>query len=193
MDLVSMPERGYVGDGVGLRPKILSDVAPGLALLHRHGALLDGRREGGEAHQALDAEQLARLWLPWQRENALGIQYQLAVVDPPASEFLGSVVLRSGAAGAAVEVGYWIDPAHWGRGLGFGGVRLALWWAFAALAAPSVSARVLPENDRSKALLEGLGFENLGAVPREKDPLHVYHLPRHRWLGGNGDFEPHPA
>jgi RimJ/RimL family protein N-acetyltransferase len=188
MDLDSMPEGGYRRDLVRLRPKTRDDVDPGYGLIQEHGALLDGRT--GEGASALSRGELTDAWCPWQRETPLGIQYQLAIEELESGQFRGSFVIRCELAGQTAEVGYWVDPNHWGRGLGREALRLAQWWAFSHLGARSITARVQPDNARSIRLLEGLGFESLGMLPGRGAPLMAYHLPRFRWPDREGLWSP---
>jgi ribosomal-protein-alanine N-acetyltransferase len=59
-------------------------------------------------------------------------------------------------------LGYAIDPAHEGRGLMREALQAVLADAFGRLGLHRVQANVLPDNARSLALLERLGFEREG-------------------------------
>jgi [ribosomal protein S5]-alanine N-acetyltransferase len=59
-------------------------------------------------------------------------------------------------------IGYAIDPAHEGHGLMHEALQAVLADAFGRLGLHRVQANVLPENARSLALLERLGFEREG-------------------------------
>ena len=56
------------------------------------------------------------------------------------------------------EITYWIDPEHWGEGIASRAVRLFL----DALHERPVRVRVAADNARSIAVLEKLGFEQVG-------------------------------
>ena len=56
------------------------------------------------------------------------------------------------------EITYWIDPAHWGEGIGTRAVRLFL----DALHERPVRVRVAADNARSIAILAKLGFRQVG-------------------------------
>ena len=56
------------------------------------------------------------------------------------------------------EITYWIDPAHWGEGIASRAVRLFL----DSLHERPVRVRVAADNARSIAILEKLGFEQVG-------------------------------
>jgi RimJ/RimL family protein N-acetyltransferase len=73
------------------------------------------------------------------------------------------------------EIGWWLEPEAWGRGLAREGAEALCDEAFDRLAAPSVVARIQPGNQRSISVAEGVGlnldFETTGAVG---EPVHVY-------------------
>ena len=58
------------------------------------------------------------------------------------------------------ELTYWIDPAHWGEGIGSRAVRLFL----DAVHDRPVRVRVAADNARSIAIVEKLGFVQIGTV-----------------------------
>jgi RimJ/RimL family protein N-acetyltransferase len=58
----------------------------------------------------------------------------------------------------APEITYWIDPAHWGEGIATRAMRLFL----DALRERPVRARVAADNAGSIAVLEKLGFRQVG-------------------------------
>jgi ribosomal-protein-alanine N-acetyltransferase len=64
------------------------------------------------------------------------------------------------------EVSYWLDHAHWGRGVASELVLHALAMAFETLRLPSVSAFTMPANAASARVLEKCGFRLLGYEPR---------------------------
>jgi RimJ/RimL family protein N-acetyltransferase len=72
-------------------------------------------------------------------------------------EIVGSVArwLDDGEA----EITYWIDPAHWGRGIATRAMRLFL----DALRDRPVRAHVAADNAASIAVLERLGFRRVGS------------------------------
>ena len=57
------------------------------------------------------------------------------------------------------EIGWWIDPAVWGRGYATEGGRAIVAEAFGRLGAPNVVARVQPANAASLAVCAALGLE----------------------------------
>jgi RimJ/RimL family protein N-acetyltransferase len=57
------------------------------------------------------------------------------------------------------EITYWIDPAHWGRGIATRAMRLFL----DVLRDRPVRAHVAADNAASIAVLERLGFRRVGS------------------------------
>ncbi len=186
MDVNSIEGAGITWGNVRLRAKTVLDVAPGYRLIQQYGVLLDGQPAPGPGQASqLTEQELGLLWTPWKRSTQVGEDFQLAIADADTDEFRGSLVLRSAGAGQLADVGYWVDPEHWGKGLGSGAVRLVLSWAFESLDPSGITASVQPENPRSRALLESLGFAGLGAIPGQKTPLLAYHLARAQWSQGS--------
>jgi ribosomal-protein-alanine N-acetyltransferase len=138
-----------------------------------------------------DAEALARLhadpagmrywstepWTPGDRDRAEayldaidegakeGDLLQFAARLPGSSALVGWVTLyRIDRTHRRAEIGYLIDTALWGRGLGRRMVRLALDHAFDALALHKIEADVDPRNVASCRMLEALGFQCEGLL-----------------------------
>ena len=91
----------------------------------------------------------------------------LTIADPDTDAFAGSLVLF-GIEADAVEVGFWVHPAHRGRGLA--GAALCLAVSFAQRSGfARLTARTLPENVASQRVLEQAGFTR-GAQVRDVAP-----------------------
>jgi RimJ/RimL family protein N-acetyltransferase len=102
-----------------------------------------------------------------------------AAVERDSGADVGLIALNraEGAAGLAdddFEVGWWIDPVHWGNGYATEGGRAIVDEAFTRLDAPSVVARVQPENAASLRVAAALGLtvEN-DAVDRFGKPVRI--------------------
>jgi RimJ/RimL family protein N-acetyltransferase len=87
------------------------------------------------------------------------------------------------------ELGYWITPAHQGKGIASEAARAALEVAFLAWSLPMLAAGHWIDNPASGRVLERLGFEPTGEVlpypcrARGCDVDSVeYRLSRERWL-----------
>jgi RimJ/RimL family protein N-acetyltransferase len=80
------------------------------------------------------------------------------------------------------EIGWWLDPAVWGRGFAREGARAIRDEAFTELAAPSVVARIQAGNVASVRVAEAVGlmfdFETRGSMG---EPLAVYRLSAAVW------------
>ena len=57
------------------------------------------------------------------------------------------------------EIGYWLLPEHWGRGIARECASAVLSFAFGPLGLHRIGAEVDTDNHRSSALLENLGFQ----------------------------------
>ncbi len=85
-----------------------------------------------------------------------------AVEMPGEAAFIGCVGLLAVdddmAFAPAVEVGWRLARAHWGRGLACEAAAAALAFAFQDLALPALVAYTAERNMRSRRLMEGLGM-----------------------------------
>jgi RimJ/RimL family protein N-acetyltransferase len=71
--------------------------------------------------------------------------------------FVGVFSLRR-SAGAEFELGYRLQPAHWGRGLATEGTQRLIEWAFADLGAERVWAQTMTLNVASRRVMERCGL-----------------------------------
>jgi len=80
------------------------------------------------------------------------------------------------------EIGWWLDPAVWGRGLAREGAAAVRDEAFDRLEAPSIIARIQPPNAASLAVAGAIGlthdFDTLG---RTGEPAAVLRLTAEDW------------
>lgn len=78
-----------------------------------------------------------------------------------------------------VEIGWWLAPHAWGRGLASEAAEAVCAEAFERVGAPSVIARIQPGNERSRRVAERLGMtRELETTGRFGEPLTVYRLER---------------
>lgn len=91
-----------------------------------------------------------------------------AVERPGQSPFIGFVGLArvtwEAPFAPAVEVGWRLDPAHWGQGLATEAAGLALAHGFGAVGLDEIVAFTVPENRRSQRVMERLGMERDAAA-----------------------------
>lgn len=97
------------------------------------------------------------------------------------------------------EIGWWLDPAAWGRGLAREGAAAVRDEAFHRLGAPSIIARIQPPNAASLGVAAAIGlthdFDTLG---RTGEPAAVLRLTAESWRGDSpassaGRDSPRPA
>lgn len=79
-------------------------------------------------------------------------------------DIIGGINLNDIRLGAArhATLGYWLDEDYQGQGYMAESARLVIDYAFNVLKLRRLNAASLPQNDRSKHLLEKLGFEEEG-------------------------------
>jgi len=119
----------------------------------RFGDMPAGRRES-EAADAIRAMEHMR---------AAGRGVGFAITDTESDVVLGGLDLRLPMRFVG-EVGYMLAPGARGRGVATRGLRLVVAWGFAELRLVRVQAFASPDNVRSIALLERLGFAREGLL-----------------------------
>lgn len=88
----------------------------------------------------------------------------------------------SGIGADEYEIGWWLDPPAWGRGLAREGAAAVRDEAFDRLGAPGIAARVSPRNDASLAVAAGIGMTREDdATGRFGEPIAVLRLSRDGW------------
>src|SRR5690606_27751953 len=91
-----------------------------------------------------------------------------------AGEFLGWFHLRPSVADPdALELGYRLRRAHWGRGLATEGGRALVNWAFEHFDPPLVDACCDPENLASARVMVKCGMRELASFVHPRIPLEV--------------------
>ena len=79
------------------------------------------------------------------------------------NQFIGSVGLHSGTMQhRKSELGYWLAPSHWSRGIMKRALQTLLEHVFQERALNRISARIAPNNEASLALVRRLGFRKEG-------------------------------
>jgi ribosomal-protein-alanine N-acetyltransferase len=83
----------------------------------------------------------------------------------------------AGLAADEYEIGWWLAPQAWGRGLAREGALAMRDEAFDALGAPSVVARIQPANAPSIAVAVAAGLRyDFSTTGKTGDPIDVYRL-----------------
>lgn len=95
-----------------------------------------------------------------------GRRYAHVILD--GTEIAGTIAIDGimRGAGQMATIGYWVDGARTGRGLGTRAVAAAVETAFEALELHRVQAGTLLDNRASQRVLEKNGFERFGLAPR---------------------------
>jgi len=100
---------------------------------------------------------------------------------------VGLIALNFAGEGAGIdaseyEIGWWLAPSAWGRGLAREGAAAVRDEAFARVGAPSIVARIQPANAGSLAVAAatGLSYES-DSVGRGGEPIAVLRLDASRW------------
>ncbi|WP_436641478.1 GNAT family N-acetyltransferase [Microbaculum sp. FT89] len=87
--------------------------------------------------------------------------------------FVGNAILQPLAGTDEIEIGYHLVPEVWGKGYASEAAAAVLDYGFQALRLPRIVAVVLPENARSRRVLERL------RLPYIDDRIHADHLHRY--------------
>lgn len=103
-------------------------------------------------------------FLAWFQGGLTGPHVNLVAREAATGKLVGVVCLENIVGGAfwCCDLSYYGMAGFEGRGLMTGAVRLALRHGFGQLGLHRVEAAVRPENGRSRALLERLGFRHEG-------------------------------
>jgi RimJ/RimL family protein N-acetyltransferase len=102
----------------------------------------------------------------WRRH---GFGWRVAVERETGSS-LGFIALNFAGDGAGIapdeyEIGWWLEPSAWGRGLAREGAGAVREEAFGRLAVPSVVARISPDNAASLGVAGAIGMTPEGRAP----------------------------
>lgn len=88
----------------------------------------------------------------------------------------------SGVPPGEYEIGWWLAPAVWGRGLAREGALAVRDEAFTELAAPSLLARIQPGNAASLSVAGAIGMaHDRDTLGRTGEPVAVLGLSRAEW------------
>jgi DNA-binding transcriptional LysR family regulator len=136
----------------------------------------------GDPWPPLLAEDVARAERRHWEEHGFGWR---AAVDRATGRGIGLVSLNYAGEGTAGldpeerEIGWWLEPEAWGRGLGSEGAAALRDEAFQALEMPSIIARIQPPNAASIGVARALGMEfDFETTGRSGERLVVYRVDR---------------
>jgi RimJ/RimL family protein N-acetyltransferase len=137
-----------------------------------------GARDRGDSARHL-AECVAQQTRPDRRKYFLAIELDGVVIGDSGFEWkLHDAQSREG------EIGYFLEPAYWGRGLATRAARLVLSLAFDGLDATVMRAACDARNARSEKVMQRLGMSH----DPEQETLgrRVYRMPRADWYRSSG-------
>ena len=141
-------------------------------------------------------------WMPWAHDLSLENTraYHVTALEQMAAgealhcviacgdEIVGAAAInRIEPRGDSAPIGYWLVAGHEGRGLMTAAVTALINHAFGPFALHRVEIRAAPDNARSRAIPERLGFTQEGVLreaerfPDRHGDLVVYSLLRHEW------------
>ena len=137
------------------------------------------------------ATEVALRCLEHWREHGFGWR---VAVERETGASLGFIALNfagegSGVAADEYEIGWWLAPSAWGRGLAREGAAAVRDDAFERIGAPSVLARIAPGNAASLGVAGAIGMTPDGeSTGRFGEPIAVLRLTAHdhRTRGGQG-------
>lgn len=164
--------------------------------------------ESGDADVVFDAvdanRERLRRWFPWVDLTLSPADTREFIEHSRASEtdveavgiwvdgvFAGNMGMRVDPLNNSAEIGYWLAEAFEGRGLVTKGCRALIEHGLRELGLHRIEIRAAPDNVRSRAVAERLGF-TLEATLREAGraaggyhDLVVYGLLEHEWRPGH--------
>jgi RimJ/RimL family protein N-acetyltransferase len=100
---------------------------------------------------------------------------------------IGLIALNFAGEGAGVdaseyEIGWWLAPAAWGRGLAREGATAVRDEAFGRVGAPSIVARIQPSNTASLGVAAAIGLSHeTDSIGRGREAIAVLRLSAARW------------
>lgn len=122
-------------------------------------------------------EQTGKWILNGQRGNELGTDHVFLIVET--GEVIGTVGAHRPATSEPFEIGYWIAPHAWGRGVATEAARALIGWLDARGQAGTLVSGHFADNPASGRVLEKLGFEVTETGPvyclgRGREINHVF-------------------
>jgi ribosomal-protein-alanine N-acetyltransferase len=156
-------EKIISGEGVYLRPAMQRDFEVWRALRTQSRAFLKPWEPRWPADD-LTRTGFRRRLLRQDRDRRDDLSYSFLLFRELDQALLGGLTLGNVRRGVAQcgTLGYWMGEPHAGQGYMSRGVEAALRHAFADLRLHRVEAACAPHNERSRRLLERLGFQHEG-------------------------------
>lgn len=113
---------------------------------------------------AEDVQAFVRRFVAQQGQDPR-LKFQLALTLPASGQLIGNAGIRIKTAGGhEADIGYELDPQHWGQGYASEAARALLQFGFGPLRLDRISAHCLAENVASARVLEKLGMRLEGRL-----------------------------
>lgn len=119
------------------------------------------------------ARRLARVPHPYGHADAAFFLEQIvpsewvwAITLQGSDTLVGAIGLTPEEDANTAELGYWLSPAHWGRGIATEAARSVVSYGFVTLGIPCITSGYFEENPGSGRVLEKLGFVETGRTQR---------------------------
>ncbi|WP_084398378.1 GNAT family N-acetyltransferase [Henriciella aquimarina] len=122
-------------------------------------------------------EETGRWILSVERGHDLGTDHVFAIME--GDTLIGTIGAHRLSADRPYEIGYWIAPEAWGKGIATEAAQAVIEWLEAIGAADEIVSGYFADNPASGRVLEKLGFEATHEAPvycagRGKDIDHVF-------------------
>lgn len=164
-------------EGILLRPIVPSD----LDHIYQGLSHPDVIRYYGISYKTRSATEAQMQWYQQIQEEGSGVWW--AIVSKDKAEFYGACGLNNYSdVHLKAEIGFWLLPEYWGRGIIATSARLICDHAFSKMGIHRIEAVVETANNNSKRVMEKLGFvlEGTQQDAEVKDGLfismHLYAL-----------------
>lgn len=149
----------FVSDSFLLRPIVMDDIEfvfKGLS----HPEVI---KYYGVSYDSLEATKEQMEWYESLHANHTGAWWAIVSLDK--NEFYGAVGINNyQPEHRKAELGYWLLPEYWGRGLMQVATKIIVDFVFESFHLNRLEATVEPENTASKVLLQRLGFQYEGCM-----------------------------
>jgi ribosomal-protein-alanine N-acetyltransferase len=151
------------GEGIRLRPPRRADYQEWAELRSRSRTFLQPWEPTWPSDD-LTRTAFRRRLEAYARERAAGSAYRFLIFRSEDERLVGGLSLSNIRRGVAqmATLGYWAGEPYAGRGYTTGAVKASLRFSFKTLGLHRVEAACVPENDRSRRVLEKAGFEYEG-------------------------------
>lgn len=152
-----------IGEGIRLRPPAIEDY-DAWAKLRGASRTHTEPWEPAWAADELTKSAFRRRLARYQSDRQSGAGYPFFVIRSADNVLIGACNLNNVRRGVlqSADIGYWIGTPYVRQGHARAAVRRVLSFAFDELGLHRVEAACRPENEASRQLLEGVGFQHEG-------------------------------